>query len=203
MSSAILNIFLAGGGHFAYLVAFVVLLGCGLGIPIPEDLTLFAMGYLAYLGMVKFRIAVVVCFVGVMLGDSIVYYLGYRFGPRLLKKDFFARIFTDERMARTKSLLGKWGNKVIFAARFMPGVRAPTFFTAGVLKLPFRVFFFYDGLAALLSVPALVGATYFFGSEIDHAVALAKKIQFGIVGLILSVIAILVAKHFLTKQKRR
>ena len=43
-------------------------------------------------------------------------------------------------------------------ARFMPGLRAPIYFTAGTVGVKFHTFLFYDGLAALVSVPAIVPA---------------------------------------------
>jgi membrane protein DedA with SNARE-associated domain len=122
-----------------YVAAFLMLLVCGLGVPIPEDITLFIMGYLAFNRLADFWISVAVCMVGVLLGDSIIYWMGRHYGPRLTKKGLFARLLPPERMERTRKLFHKWGNKVIFAARFMPGLRAPTYFSAGTLHMPFRV----------------------------------------------------------------
>ncbi|MBI3555325.1 MAG: DedA family protein [Deltaproteobacteria bacterium] len=188
---------------FPYFAAFSMLVACGLGLPIPEDITLFTMGYVAYAGIASFKGSVAVCLVGVLLGDTIIYWIGRKFGVRLAKRGIFARMLPPERMDRTREMFHRMGNKVIFAARFMPGLRAPTYFSAGTLHLPFRVFIFYDGLAALLSVPLLIGVTYFFGEQIDSAVAMARRVQNGIAFLILAIVLLLVAKHYIFKNKRR
>lgn len=189
-------------GIFPYFAAFGILVICGLGVPIPEDIILFTMGYLSYNGLVDFKVSVVVCLFGVMIGDSIIYFIGRKYGSRLLQSGFFARMMPPDRMDRTRQLFLQWGNKMIFAARFMPGLRAPTFFSAGALHLPFKVFFFYDGLAALLSVPLFTALTYYFGEQIDHVIEVARQAQYGIVGLIVGLVALLVVKSYIMKRRR-
>jgi membrane protein DedA with SNARE-associated domain len=62
--------------------------------------------------------------------------------------------------------------------------------------MPFRVFIFYDGMAALLSVPLLCGAIYYFGNHVDRVIKIARSVQNGIVFLIIGVVALLVIKHY-------
>jgi membrane protein DedA with SNARE-associated domain len=186
-----------------YIAAFSILLLCGLGLPIPEDITLFLMGFLSFNGIADFKISVVVCLLGVLIGDSIIYWLGRRYGLHLTRHRLLSRALTPERMEKTKELFHRWGNKVIITARFMPGFRAPTYFSAGALHLPFRVFIFYDSIASFLSVPLLIGVTYHFGDQINWAIRAAKEVQFGIAGTILAIILIFVAKHYFFKARRR
>lgn len=188
-------------GPSPYLVVFGILLLCGLGLPIPEDITLFAGGLIAYYGVADVWTMIVVCFVGVMLGDSIAYWLGSKFGRALTKKWLFRKLLPEERLNLVQKKLHERGNKLIFAARFMPGLRAPIFFTAGSLHLPFRVFFFYDGLAAMISVPAIVGAIYYFGDSLDTVVRYIKRIEYGIIFVILAAILAILAKWYITHRK--
>ena len=53
-------------GWYAYSSIFSVLFICGLGIPIPEDLTLVTAGYLVYLENIDLGMAILVCFIGVL-----------------------------------------------------------------------------------------------------------------------------------------
>lgn len=197
---AILEFLLYSPGPVPYIAAFSMLMACGLGLPIPEDITLFSMGLLAYYGVVDIRISTFVCLVGVLLGDSIIYFIGRHYGVRLARKGIFAKVLPPERMERTKFLFHRMGNKVIFAARFMPGLRAPTYFSAGTLHLPFRVFLFYDGVAALLSVPLLIGVVYVFGDQVDHVIQIVRKVQNGIVFLLVAIVLAFIAKHYITKH---
>src|SRR5579883_1730621 len=84
--------------EFPYIAAFSMLLACGLGLPMPEDVTLFLMGFAAYRGIVDFKISVAVCLFGVLFGDSLIYGIGRRFGVRLTKKGLIARLLPPDRM---------------------------------------------------------------------------------------------------------
>jgi len=182
------------GGPLPYLIVFVLLLLCGFGMPMPEDIVLFAAGMISYYGSASVWVMVAVCFAGVMIGDCSVYLIGRFYGRRLRRTALVRRILPPARMKLVRRKLHEQGNKVIFAARFMPGLRTPVFFSAGSLRLPFRVFALYDLFAALVSVPVIVYATYFFGAHVDQVISVVKRVQFGVVAVILAVVAILVLK---------
>ncbi|MEN9723277.1 MAG: hypothetical protein RJB38_1263 [Pseudomonadota bacterium] len=183
-------------GPTPYLIIFGILLACGLGVPIPEDLTLIVGGLLAYYGLCQLWIMILVCLVGVMLGDSIVFWLGAKYGRALTKKWVFHKLLPDERLDAVQEKFKKHGNKLIFAARFMPGLRAPIFFSAGILHLPFSVFFGFDGLAALLSVPAIIGGVFLFGDEIEKVIRVVRSFEYGILAFVLGLALLLVANWY-------
>ena len=189
-------------GPTPYLIIFGVLLACGLGVPVPEDVTLFAAGLMAYYGVSDLWIMITVCLAGVMIGDSIIFWLGSRMGPKLTQRWFFARLLPPERLEYVGKLFKTRGNKLLFAARFMPGLRAPVFFSAGVLKVPFRTFFAYDGTAALISVPLIIGAVYTFGDELDQVVKVIKRVEGGIVMVIAAVILAIALKWYISRKRK-
>ncbi|MCC7441355.1 MAG: DedA family protein [Bdellovibrionales bacterium] len=184
-----------------YLSIFLILLACGFGLPIPEDVTLFAAGYIAYMGEANVWVTIFVCFAGVMFGDSAIFLLGRKYGRKLANRWLFRKVLSPERLDYVQSQLHRRGNKVVFMARFMPGMRAAIYFSAGTLKLPPRVFFTYDGLAAVLSVPAIVYSVFYFGAEVDSIIRVIKRVQFGIFGLIGAIILVFVAKWYLGRRK--
>lgn len=179
-------------GPTPYLLIFGILMLCGFGLPIPEDVTLFAGGLLAYYGVCDLWLMIVVCFVGVMLGDSMMWIFGRRYGRQILKKPFFHRLLPDERIALASQKLNQKGSKrMLFFGRFMPGLRAPIYFTAGLLHVPFLRFFAMDGLAALVSVPVLVGSVYYFGDELDSVVRWIKTVEHGIIFFVVAALIFL------------
>jgi membrane protein DedA with SNARE-associated domain len=188
-------------GPTPYFLIFGILLACGMGLPIPEDITLFAAGLLSYYGMTNLPAMIVVCLLGVLTGDTIIFFLGATYGRKLTKKWFFHKLLPDERLNAVKIKFNAWGNKLIFVARFMPGFRAPVFFSAGVLHLPYRIFLFYDGMAALISVPTIIGAVYYLGDNIDTVVRFVRRLEHGITLVILTAIALISAKWYVTHRK--
>lgn len=190
-------------GPWPYVIVFSLLLACGFGLPMPEDIILFAAGLMSFYGAADVRLMILVCFAGVMLGDSFVFLIGSRYGRRLQKTRFVRRMLPPERLKAVRRKLHEQGYKVIFAARFMPGLRTPIFFTSGTLHLPFRVFFFFDGLAAAISVPTIVYLTYLFGEHVDRVIKYVKRAQFGIVATILVLVAIFIVKTYWTRKKQK
>ena len=188
-------------GPTPYFLIVGILLLCGLGLPIPEDVTLFAAGLLSYYGVTNVWLMIAICLVGVTVGDSIIYYLGYHFGRKLTKKWIFHKLLPDDRLAAVQRKFRERGNKLIFAARFMPGLRAPIFFSAGTLHLPYLVFLFYDGGAALISVPLIIGAVYYFGDELDHVVRVIQRVEHSLLVVIAAAVVAILAKWYITHRK--
>jgi membrane protein DedA with SNARE-associated domain len=166
-------------GVFAYATVFCVLLACGLGIPLPEDISLILGGFLAHKGAASLPVMMAVGFVGILAGDSLIFNFGRKLGSNVGRKQgsFFARIITPEKRAKVEGLFEKHGQKIVMIARFMPGVRAVTYFTAGSVGMPYWRFILWDGLAALLSAPLFVFLGFHFGSELDYLIDQIKKSQ--------------------------
>lgn len=201
--NTLLDFFLNFSGPTPYIMIFVILLACGFGLPMPEDIVLFAAGLFVYYGGANIYIMIAICFAGVMVGDAAVFTIGALYGRRITKHRIVQKILPPQRLRMVRKKLHEQGSKVIFAARFMPGLRTPIFFSAGTLHLPFRVFFFYDGLAALLSVPAIVYTVYYFGEQVDHIVKVIKRVESGILVTIIAIIAFIIFKLYFSHKKRK
>ncbi len=187
-------------GPVPYLIVFAILLACGLGLPIPEDVTLFAAGLSAYYGKANHHLMVLVSLFGVLIGDSFVFWLGAAYGKKVLKRWPFKNLLTPSRERVIKERIRTHGNKFIFTARFMPGLRAPIYFTSGLMHMRFRVFIFYDGIAALISVPLIVYALYYFGEHVDKVIRIIRKAQYGIWITILLVGVFFVSKWLANRR---
>ena len=191
----------------AYLWLFTILLLCGFGLPIPEDISLIAAGYIAWRAkhglspLINVHVAFAVCFTAVLAGDTIAFFFGRRYGRRVLASNLARRYFTPRRQLRTRAYFRKFGSKVILVGRFTPGLRFTIFFTAGTLHVRPSVFFIYDFVAAAFSVPVLVYIAYGFGEQIDHVIMYARQAEHGI--LIAIVIAAIVVGIKLVRRRKR
>lgn len=156
---------------YGYLAVFVVLLLCGLGLPLPEEITLVAAGLVVYEGKADYFLMTAVTIVGILAGDSMLLFLGRRFGPQLLERPLFRRLFHAERMSKVRRQFDRHGVKAVFFARFFAGIRACVYFTAGTLGMRFRTFVLLDLMGALLSAPISVWLGFRFGAQIETALA--------------------------------
>lgn len=151
-----------------YLAPFVVLLLCGVGLPLPEEVTLIASGLLVHQGRADFIAISAVCGVAILLGDSIPFALGRRYGLSALKISWVKRILHPERFALLEQRFEDHGNWAIFTCRFLPGVRIPGYFAAGTLKMPYLRFLLLDGLGVLISVPLSIWLGRLFAEKVDN-----------------------------------
>ena len=184
-------------GPVGYAAVLGMLLICGLGVPIPEDITLLAAGIMAALGSISLPGAMIVGMVGVLAGDAFMFYMGRIYGKRAFKFPVIRTILTPERIQMAEQKIRGNSKFICFTARFLPGLRSPVFLTAGAMGVSPWVFFALDGFAAIISVPAWILVGWWFGQNIDVALAVAKDIQiFILVGLVC-----LVAGYFIYKKK--
>jgi membrane protein DedA with SNARE-associated domain len=145
-----------------YMAVFIALLLCGAGIPLPEDITLVAGGVIAGLGYANVHIMVAVTMVGVLIGDAAMFLLGHHYGEHILQWKPIALLMPPRRYAKMQDKFTRYGNRLMFFARFLPGMRTAVYITAGAThRVSFWRFLMLDGLAALISVPFWVYLGYF------------------------------------------
>ena len=154
MLDTLLGYFL--GSPLAQWGLFLVLILCGMGLPVPEDLVLITAGILAYEEGGSWTQTSVLMYAGVMAGDSLIFIIGRHFGSRLLAHRWARRMFSPAKQAGIEAKFERYGHMVLFVARFLPGLRAPIFCSAGAMKVPYLRFLLLDGSAALFSVPLFV-----------------------------------------------
>ena len=176
--------------NYGYAAVFFVLLICGFGVPIPEDVTLVAGGIISGLGYTNVHTMFAVGMAGVLVGDATMFTIGRIYGTKVMQVRFVARYLTEERFMAVQEKFAKYGNWVLFVARFLPGLRSPIFLTAGMTrKVSFWRFLLMDGFAALISVPVWVYLGYFGANNRDWLLTWLHRGQSGIL-MVLAVAAV-------------
>lgn len=194
-------------GSISYLVVFAILVACGLGFPLPEDIPLIASGYLIWDGTMNWFPAIAVTMLGVLLGDSILFFLGNKLGMRVLENERVQTIFKPEKIRRTRAYFRKYGDKIVFFARFVAGFRSAAFFMSGALRMSYRRFIFLDAMAALLSVPVWITIGYllghYLGDEISQILKSLKHLKSGISIVFATIILVVLGRYYLKYQKAK
>lgn len=196
--------FLSGfDGLTAYTVILGLLLVCGLGVPLPEDITLIGAGFLAAAQSISLPGAVIAGFIGVLAGDTILFFMGRWYGRAVFELPGFRKVFTPERIAMAEKKVLHNSKFICFTARFLPGLRAPIYLTSGIMGVKPSIFLALDGLAALLSVPIWVVGGWWFAVnfDIDMGLEYAKKAQFWLVVVVATVIFAYVAWRKIRRRK--
>jgi membrane protein DedA with SNARE-associated domain len=184
----------------AYGVVFGLLVACGLGAPMNEDIVLVVASALTLKGVMDPAVLIAISFVGLLVGDGLVFHWGHTFGPRLLQSRFFARIVKPEKLAAFQDRIRARGPMYIFVIRWLPGIRTPLFFAAGSLKLHYRHLFLYDGVAALIELPLLVYAVRFVGGNYEIILGYIKVFQGYLVAGLAAAAALWFVRKYLAKK---
>lgn len=188
--------------EYDYLSVFFVLLLCGVGLPVPEDVVLLAGGVISGLDYANVHVMFGVCMAGVLLGDLSMFMMGRHFGERVMTWRWVAYLLTPHRRVLIQQKFDRYGNRLLFIARFLPGLRAPIFIVAGWSRRvsPLQ-FLLLDGLAALISVPFWVYLGYYGADNREQLLAWAER---GKVGLWCAVIlALLIGLLLIWRKARR
>lgn len=187
--------------NFAYLIIFGVLFACGLGFPLPEDIPLVATGYLIWDGTLTWGGGIVVTLLGVLSGDCLLYFFGSQLGLRIVRSRQSLGFLKPAKVRRTRAYFRKYGDKIVFFARFVAGFRAVAFFMAGATHMRFRRFLMYDAMAALISVPIWITGGFFlgryFGEEIADMLHRMKQFKHGFTLVTLLIVAGIIIRQVL------
>ena len=187
--------------HFIYAGLFLILFFSGLGLPIPEEITVLTGGLLINLGFVHFYPPFATVFVGVLTGDMAMYSIGRRWGLGIITHRQMRRIFSDARLEKVRQFFRNHGSKTIFIARFISGFRVAAFLAAGTMGVKPGKFLFFDFLAALIAVPLLLCLGYFFGEHIAWLANVFTRIDSLLkMGAVLG--GLIVLGYFLWKRKK-
>lgn len=149
--------------------ALYILLALGIvGLPIPDELLMTFIGYLASLGLIRYWPAVLVSFLGAMTGMLVSFWVGRSFGKPLLSKCGKWFKLTPKRIEKAEKWFDKYGPWTICIGYFLPGIRHLTCYLSGVSGMSFRKYVWFAGLGALVWCLFFITLGYFVGSRIDY-----------------------------------
>ncbi len=136
--------------------------GAGLPAALPWPALAYLDQHLDSPITVRWWLFLPICILGVVLSDGMLYGMGRLFGTRLLDLPFMTRLMPARKRQQIQDSFHRSGVKILLFARFMPGIRAPIFITAGMMRLPLHHFLLADGLYAIVGVSLLFFLSFWF-----------------------------------------
>lgn len=151
-----------------------------MGIPSPGETALVLAAVLASQGKLHIWLVIVIGVSSAIIGDNLGYALGRHFGRDVILGSGPLRAHRRRAVAYGDKFFARHGSKAVFLARWVALVRFAAAWLAGINRMPFRLFFFWNALGGLSwgVTFALVG--YFAG----HAGA-GVLARVGVVGAII------------------
>ena len=151
----------------------------------PEEVVLPTLGVLWSQGRVNFPEAFLSATVGLLCGDVILVMLGRYLGVRLLKRRPFSWIIDAEALELVTEKMQQYGTRLVFFVRFIPTVRAPTFFASGISEMPLGLFLTSDLAGLVIWIPLLIVFGRHLGGSgsIDQAFHKLGLLMLGLIAL--------------------
>ncbi len=188
--------------QWGYSAIFVIVVLGNVGFPVPEETTLIVAGYLVWRGDLELPWVLSVGVVSAAAGDNIGYWIGRRYGARMLER--FRRLVrvTPERFESMRGFVIRHGPFGVFVARFIAGLRFLAGPLAGAVGLRFIPFTTANVLGALVFVPVAVGVGYAggygVGAHVEWVLRMTGKAGYLIVTLALILVAAILVRRALS-----
>jgi membrane protein DedA with SNARE-associated domain len=187
--------------HFPYIGIFILLILGEIGLPFPEDATLILSGFLIAQKVTKPLPTVIVVYCGLLLTDFSLYWVGKKYGRKVIEHRRFRRILSAERLLTLEEKFKKWGIYVVFVGRHFLGIRAQIFLAAGVMRMSTLRFIMADATSAILTMTLMVGIGFLGGNSIEILQKDVKRIEhIGILILAILFTGWMIYKYFRNRK---
>lgn len=183
---------------FTYVAMLAALAVAGVGVPIPEDLTLLLGGGLAARGVTEFWPTLLCGYFGVLLGDVLIHHWGARMGPAAYRHRLVVKHLSAARQEKLRAHFAKHGFLTVVVGRHTPMLRAPIFFLAGASHLPLWKFLLADAISSAVTVPIVVALGFYFGEHLEDIRGKIHEVEWIIAGAAVAAVAV-----WLVMRRRR
>jgi len=130
---------------------------------VQEDVPTFSAALLSAGGHLSWQTGFLGCFLGIWMGDLLLYLVARGVGPSLLQRAWVSRWCDPDLVARSERWLDEKGTWVLLTSRFVPGTRLATYVAAGCLRFPLARFALVTGGAVL----AWTGGIFLVATRLD------------------------------------
>lgn len=136
------------------------------GLPVPGETILLIAGYFSATREFNILLVMIIACVGAVIGDNIGFAVGHHFGRKAILRAGRFIFLTPERFAYLERYFKSHGNKTIFVARFITGLRVFAALLAGASHMRWRTFLFYNVTGAIVWSVVITSLGYVFGQSL-------------------------------------
>jgi membrane protein DedA with SNARE-associated domain len=185
-------------GNIGLPVLFALIAVESMGVPLPGETALFTAAILASRGRLPIEGVIAVAAAAAIIGDNVGYLIGRKAGRRLLEAPGPFERHRRAVISYGQPFFDRHGPKAVFLGRFVSGLRITAAWLAGVNRMPWRQFLFWNATGGIVWAAAVGILAYSFGRAAENAIKTA-----GLVGLIGAVTLAVAAWLILRRRHRR
>ncbi len=201
MAEHLFNLLTTFFSRYGYWTLFFGVMLENAGLPIPGETVLIFAGFLAFHGEIHLSRAIATAILGATLGDSMGYCLG-RFGGTT----FVARYrntfpFIFRRFDRAQQLFARHAHWAVFVGRFITGLRVFAGILAGMFRMPYRRFLFFNFSGAVCWATTFGCVGFVLGSNWEKLVHFVQELDRVTLGVLVVGAAVGAAVYFLKRRR--
>jgi membrane protein DedA with SNARE-associated domain len=166
-----------------------------LGFVIPGETAVVVGGFLAYEHRVSFAGVLAAAILGAIIGDSIGFWVGERWGDTLLAK-LPKRLVKPEHVEQGKQSIHRLGGRAVFAGRWISVLRALVPGLCGTSRMKYGTFLLWNAIGGITWATGYILLGYLAGSawqRVEHYTSVVSYSLFG--AIIVAIVAVVVVKH--------
>jgi membrane-associated protein len=186
--------------HVGYAAVFALIAVETMGIPVPGETALVAAALLAHDGQLSIVVLVAVAAAAAILGDNIGFAIGRHGGRRLF---LHPGPFHEHRVRiieQGEPFFQKHGPKAVFLGRWIAGLRIASAWLAGMNKMSWPTFLFWNALGGIVWAASVGFAVYALGDVAEKVISIAGPVAAGLT--VVAILAFVVWRRWVGRQYR-
>jgi undecaprenyl-diphosphatase len=153
-------------GTYGYLFVFLLVGIESFGIPLPGETALITASAFAALGRLEFFGVLAASAAGAILGDNAGYWVGHKGGIAVIRRYGKYLRLDAAKIDRMHMFFDKHGAKTVFIGRFISLLRCWAAALAGVARMPYGTFMFWNALGGITWSAIFATLGYYFGRNL-------------------------------------
>ncbi len=169
--------------HLGYLILFALVGAESTGVPVPGEAALITAGVLAHQGRFRILLVIIIAAAAAIFGDNIGYLIGRTGGRKLLERPGFMEKHRRGVLRKGEPFFAKHGPKAVFLGRWVAGLRIAAAWLAGINRMPWHIFVFWNALGGIAWATSVGLLAYYLGPTVERIFKYVGVFGIGIVVL--------------------
>jgi membrane-associated protein len=164
-----------------------------MGVPVPGETALIVSALAAHKGQGQIEIVILLAASAAIIGDNVGFMIGRKYGRRVFEKPGF---MYEQRLALLnmgEPFFAKHGPKAVFLGRWVSGLRIASAWLAGMNKMSWPTFLFWNALGGIAWATGVGLGAYYAGHAFEQAIT--KIGVFGAGAVVLAIVGFVYYRH--------
>lgn len=184
-----------------WVIAIGIFLEC-MGVPFPGETVLILGGVAASQGHLNLAGVIFLAASGAVMGDNMGYFVGKKFGRKIIKKFEKFPLFHYRHIDRAEKFFKDHGNKTVFIGRFTAILRTYAALFAGIFDMHYPTFFAYNLTGGVLWATIFGFVGFFIGNNLSLIGTIVSDLNLVFLGIVVAFVAWKIGKRYLTKKQQ-